>query len=106
VRFQVLTAASMKIRAFSDVALCSLGVDRRFRGAYCLHHHGDDDGVNNKPLKRLSTPRLHRTTSEKTNLQDYEIIILSVCLSILSLNRLVDFMRFCREVMPFKGTLM
>jgi hypothetical protein len=31
VRFQVLTAASMKIRAFWDVAPCSLvGVDRRF----------------------------------------------------------------------------
>jgi hypothetical protein len=39
VRFQVLTAASMKIRAFWDVAPCSLiGVDRRFRGLYCLHH--------------------------------------------------------------------
>jgi hypothetical protein len=28
-----------KIRTFWDVALCSLiGIDRRFRGAYCLHH--------------------------------------------------------------------
>jgi hypothetical protein len=42
-RLQVLTAAIMKIRAFWDVAPCSLvGVERRFRGAYCLHHQGDE----------------------------------------------------------------
>jgi hypothetical protein len=36
-RFQVLTAASMTMRAFWDVAPCSMGeVDRRFRNAYCL----------------------------------------------------------------------
>jgi hypothetical protein len=39
VRFQVLTAASMKITIFWDVAPCSLvEVYRRFRGAYCLDH--------------------------------------------------------------------
>jgi hypothetical protein len=33
----------MKVRAFWDIALCSLvGVDRRFRGAYCLHDEGDN----------------------------------------------------------------
>jgi hypothetical protein len=38
VRFQVLAAAAMKIRAFLAVASCSLvGVDRHFRVAYCLH---------------------------------------------------------------------
>jgi hypothetical protein len=42
VRFHVLTAESMKIRAFWDTAPCSLGVDRRFRGAYCLHHQGEE----------------------------------------------------------------
>jgi hypothetical protein len=43
VRFQVLTAASMKFRVFWDVAPCSLvGVDQRFTDAYCLHHEGDD----------------------------------------------------------------
>jgi L-fucose isomerase-like protein len=36
VTFQVLTAASMKVTVFSDVALCSLEVDRRFRGEYYL----------------------------------------------------------------------
>jgi hypothetical protein len=33
----------MKIRAFWDIAQCSLVVvDRRFRGAYCLHEQGND----------------------------------------------------------------
>jgi hypothetical protein len=38
-RFQVLTAASMMFRiVFWDVQPCTIMVDRRFRGAYCLHH--------------------------------------------------------------------
>jgi hypothetical protein len=41
VRFQVLTAASMMFRAVFWVILsCKMIVDRRFRGAYCLHHEG------------------------------------------------------------------
>jgi hypothetical protein len=32
VRFEVLMAASMKMRAFWDIALCSLGLDQRLRG--------------------------------------------------------------------------
>jgi hypothetical protein len=45
VRFQVLTAASMKYRVFWDVAPCShVEVDRRFVGAYCPHHRPDDGG--------------------------------------------------------------
>jgi hypothetical protein len=43
VRFQVLTAASMKTTAVWDTAPCSLvEADRRFRGAYWLHHDPDD----------------------------------------------------------------
>jgi hypothetical protein len=39
VRFQVLTAMSMKFRVFWDVMPCSqVDVDRRFRGVYWLHH--------------------------------------------------------------------
>jgi hypothetical protein len=31
----------MKMSIFRDVALCSMvETDRRFRGAYCLHHQG------------------------------------------------------------------
>jgi hypothetical protein len=42
VKFHVLTAASMKIAVFWDVAPCSLvQVYRRFRGVYYLHHQGD-----------------------------------------------------------------
>jgi hypothetical protein len=40
-RFHVVTAAST-MTAFWDTVPCSLvEVDRRFRGAYCLHHQGD-----------------------------------------------------------------
>jgi hypothetical protein len=43
VRFQVLTAASMKFRfVFWDVLPCKIIVDRRFRGTCYLHHQGDD----------------------------------------------------------------
>jgi hypothetical protein len=45
VRFQVLTEASMKMTAFSDIAKCSLiEVDGRFRDAYCLLYQGDEGG--------------------------------------------------------------
>jgi hypothetical protein len=41
VRFQVLTAARVKFRAFWNVLPCSqLDVDRRFRDACFLHHQG------------------------------------------------------------------
>jgi hypothetical protein len=57
VRFQVLTAASMKFRiVFWDVLPCKIIVDRRFRGTCCLHI----------PLKRRSTIILHGSTSQKT----------------------------------------
>jgi hypothetical protein len=35
----------MKVRAFWDIAPCSfVGVDRRFSGAYRLHHQCDNGG--------------------------------------------------------------
>jgi hypothetical protein len=41
VRFEVLTAVSMKMAVFWAVAPCSLvEVYRRFTGASCLHHQG------------------------------------------------------------------
>jgi hypothetical protein len=46
VRFQVLTAASMKFRiVFWDVLPCKIIVDRRFRGTCWIHHH--DEGSPN-----------------------------------------------------------
>jgi hypothetical protein len=54
VRFQVLTAASMKFKVFWDILTCSqVDVDRRFRGAYCLYHQG-------------GRTWLHGRTSQKT----------------------------------------
>jgi hypothetical protein len=56
VRFQVLTAASMKVRiVFWDVLPCKIIVDRRFRDACCLYHQGWG-----------STIILHGSTSQKT----------------------------------------
>jgi hypothetical protein len=61
VRFQVLTAASMKFRiVFWDVLPCKIIVDRVFRGTCCLHHQG-------------STIILHGSTSQKTILNFIEL---------------------------------
>jgi hypothetical protein len=47
VRFQVLTGTRMKMTVFYDVMPWSLvETDQHFRGAYCLHHQGDDVGGN------------------------------------------------------------
>jgi hypothetical protein len=48
VRFQVLMAASMKIKAFWDIAPCSLKVHQCFRSAYCLHHQGDEQAMHKR----------------------------------------------------------
>jgi hypothetical protein len=46
VRFQVLKAGSMKMTVFWVVAPCSLvEVYQRFRGACCLNHQSDDEGI-------------------------------------------------------------
>jgi hypothetical protein len=43
VRLQVLTATSMKVTVFLDVAPCSLiEIHKYFRGVYCLHGLGDE----------------------------------------------------------------
>jgi hypothetical protein len=45
--FQVFTVASMNVTTFWDVMTCRLvEIDRRFRGAYCLHHRPDDGSSN------------------------------------------------------------
>jgi hypothetical protein len=69
VRFKFLKAASMKIRDFWKVAPCSLGADRRFRGAYCLHHYSDDDGaVRTSETSVYSNDITWRNISERSNL--------------------------------------
>jgi hypothetical protein len=58
-------------RAFWDIAPCSLVVDRRFIGAYCLHHQA-------APLKRrCTTARLHGAVSQKALI--FNAIQLSKC---------------------------
>jgi hypothetical protein len=55
VRFQVLTAASVKLTVLWDMAPSSLiEADRRFRSAYCLHHQ-----------HRFTCKRLHGDISQK-----------------------------------------
>jgi hypothetical protein len=59
--------------AFWDTALIGLGIDRRFRGAYCIHHQGDEPAFiitltmeSVLSLKHLSTTvRLHSALSQK-----------------------------------------
>jgi hypothetical protein len=71
--FQVLTAATIKMRAIWDIAPWSLvWVDRRFRGAYYFHHHLLINSSpwwwrQHVPLKLRSPPaRLHSDISQKT----------------------------------------
>jgi hypothetical protein len=71
---------SVSFRAVFWVVLpCKMIVDRRFRGAYCLHHQGwvsrATEGsrvyrcrVTSAPLKRRSTIILHGSTTQKTAL--------------------------------------
>jgi hypothetical protein len=52
-RFQVLMAASIKTRAFWDIAPCSLvGIYGRSRGAYC-HHHPEEILERQKMKKKM-----------------------------------------------------
>jgi hypothetical protein len=53
-RFQVLTAASMKMAVFWYVARCGMvEVYKRFKDDYCRHYQGDhsDNGGQQAPLK-------------------------------------------------------
>jgi hypothetical protein len=44
----------MKMAVFWDVALCSLAETYQcFRGAYCLHHHGNEDNGGSKHSSSL-----------------------------------------------------
>jgi hypothetical protein len=53
----------MKMTAFRNTASCSLlEVELRFRGAYCLHHQGDD-GDSTYCETSVST-RLHGAISQ------------------------------------------
>jgi hypothetical protein len=62
------------MKAFWDIALCSFGVDRRFRGAYCLHHQCAEILVySNAPTPFYSPEgsRLHTHRCEKLKYDNY-----------------------------------
>jgi hypothetical protein len=62
----------MKFRVLWDVAPCSLGVDRRFRVAYCHHHkithHPDDGGSSNSETSVYSNENTRRYIPEDSKL--------------------------------------
>jgi hypothetical protein len=54
---------SMKIRTFRYVAPRSfIGVDRRFVGAYCLHHKGDEIALMMVAVRTSETSVYSETT--------------------------------------------
>jgi hypothetical protein len=64
---------SMKVSVFWDAAPCShVEVDRRFRGAYCLHRP-DYGGITHLWNVRLTSTWLHSATSQKTLPREPEI---------------------------------
>jgi hypothetical protein len=82
VKFQVLTVASMNIRAVWDIALCSLvEVDRRFGGAYCLHHQGGESfiaqigAVCTSETSVYSKETIWRYNPEGSNLPRYFVLL-------------------------------
>jgi hypothetical protein len=99
VRFQVLTATSMKLRiVFWDALQCKIIVDRRFRGTYCFHHQG---WVRHYvPLKRRSTIILHGSISQKTTLN---IILAAVRTWNLTSALLVTLMLFFQIILGISG---
>jgi hypothetical protein len=66
----------MKTKAFWDIISCSLiGVDRRFRGAYCFHHQGDtDDGGSTCRLYMWEGSHFH--TCHHENLKSHFLALL------------------------------
>jgi hypothetical protein len=64
---QVLTATSVKIAGFWDVAPYSLiEIDGRFRGTYCLHHRSRYECSKN--LRYVENFLLHYTTQHSRRL--------------------------------------
>jgi hypothetical protein len=67
----------MKIRAFWDVAPCSLGEDRRFRGAYYLHHRPDDEVLTSQTSIYSETTRRYIPEGSNLRIDTSSISILS-----------------------------
>jgi hypothetical protein len=71
----------MKIRAFWDITPCSLVVvDRRFRGAYCLHHKDDVFITQMMEAVRTSETSVCYNETTRRNRPENKTIILNVVL--------------------------
>jgi hypothetical protein len=92
VRFQVLTAASMQFRDFCDVLPCSqIDVDRRFRGAWCLHHQDDEGALMMKEARTSETSvEIYLTTRQyipdDSELQTFSVFAITKYLNFLKHN--------------------
>jgi hypothetical protein len=53
VRYEVVTAVSVDILGCCTVWSSPVGIDMRFRGAYCLHHQGSECGEFLKCFKNV-----------------------------------------------------
>jgi hypothetical protein len=51
------------------MALCSLGVDRRFRGAYCFHYQGDETSIYSETTRRYIAEGCHPHARRRENLK-------------------------------------
>jgi hypothetical protein len=77
VRFQALTAASMKFRVFWDVAPCSLvEFSRRFRGTYCLHPQSDEYSSSETSVKFNETTRPYIPEDSKLKILKMFVIVI------------------------------
>jgi hypothetical protein len=56
-------ATSIKLEIFWDVILCTLvDTDKRFRAAYCLHHHDPDDEGSSEMCNISADSQLQQNT--------------------------------------------
>jgi hypothetical protein len=69
VRFEVVTAMTMKNVVFWDVTPCGCCMNRRFGGTYRFHHQGDKNRRGRKMLAASS----NRSTG------NYETIVIPYC---------------------------
>jgi hypothetical protein len=76
VRFQVLTAASMKMAVFWVVAQCSLvEVYRLFTGACCLHHQYSFIALMMEAANTSETSANFYQTTRRNNPEDSHLLI-------------------------------
>jgi hypothetical protein len=69
---QPLKVMEVKMRVFWNIASCIIvGVDRRFRVAYYLHHQGDETLVYSETARRPIPEGCHLHTRSRENLKSH-----------------------------------